>query len=137
MEGKEKDNISDPKQQSPKQTIHFPPQCPEEPTKDTLMVTFTKLDALFIRASQVALVKVLPANAEDLRDVGLIPRLGRSPRGGHGNLKSNRTLQSLPLTMSSACLLSVANLSQTISLNREVRNVETKETSQRRLIIVL
>ena len=85
MEGKEKDNISDPKQQSPKQTIHFPPQCPEEPTKDTLMVTFTKLDALFIRASQVALVKVLPANAEDLRDVGLIPRLGRSPGIGNGN----------------------------------------------------
>lgn len=28
MEGNEKDNISDPKQQSPKQTIHFPPQCP-------------------------------------------------------------------------------------------------------------
>ena len=37
-------------------------------------------------ASQVALVvKNLPANAEDVRDVGLIPGSGRSSRGGHGN----------------------------------------------------
>ena len=35
--------------------------------------------------------------------------------------------------MSSACLLSVENFSQKISLIREVRNVETKENSQRRL----
>ena len=36
-------------------------------------------------ASQVALVaKNLPANAGDV-DVGLIPGLGRSPGGGHGN----------------------------------------------------
>ena len=38
-------------------------------------------------ASQVALViKNPPANAENLRDVGSIPGLGGSPRGGHGNL---------------------------------------------------
>ena len=37
--------------------------------------------------SQVAhLVKNLPANAEDLRDMGLIPGWGRSLGGGHGNL---------------------------------------------------
>ena len=30
-------------------------------------------------------VKDLPANAEDLRDVGSIPGSGRSPGGGHGN----------------------------------------------------
>ena len=30
-------------------------------------------------------VKNPPANAEDIRDVGLIPESGRSPRGGHGN----------------------------------------------------
>ena len=30
-------------------------------------------------------VKNLPANAEDTRDVGSIPGLGRSPGGGHGN----------------------------------------------------
>ena len=39
-----------------------------------------------IWASQVALVvKNLPANAGDDRDVGLIPGLGRSPRVGNGN----------------------------------------------------
>ena len=38
-------------------------------------------------ASQVALVvKKLPANAGDVRDVGSIPELERSPGGGHGNL---------------------------------------------------
>ena len=30
-------------------------------------------------------VKNLPANAGDRRDVGLIPGWGRSPGGGHGN----------------------------------------------------
>ena len=39
------------------------------------------------RASQVALVvKNLPANAGDIRDMGWIPRLGRSPGGGNDNL---------------------------------------------------
>ena len=38
------------------------------------------------RTSQVALVvKKPPANAGDIRDVGLIPGSGRSPGGGHGN----------------------------------------------------
>ena len=37
-------------------------------------------------ASQVALsVKNPPDNAGDIRDMGLIPGLGRSPGGGHGN----------------------------------------------------
>ena len=31
------------------------------------------------------MVKNLPANAGDLRDLGLIPGLGRAPEGGHGN----------------------------------------------------
>ena len=30
-------------------------------------------------------VKNLPANAGDITDVGSIPGLGRSPRGGNGN----------------------------------------------------
>ena len=39
-----------------------------------------------IRASQEALVvKNSPANAGDIRDVGPVPGLGRSPGGGHGN----------------------------------------------------
>ena len=36
--------------------------------------------------SQVVLMlKILPASAGDIRDVGLIPGSGRSPGGGHGN----------------------------------------------------
>ena len=31
------------------------------------------------------MVKTLPANAGDVRDVGSIPGSGRSPGGGHGN----------------------------------------------------
>ena len=31
------------------------------------------------------MVKNLPASAEDSRDTGLIPELGRSPRVGNGN----------------------------------------------------
>ena len=34
----------------------------------------------------VLVVKNLPANAGDIRDVGLILELGRSPGRGHGNL---------------------------------------------------
>ena len=34
----------------------------------------------------VLAVKNLPANTGDIRDVGLIPGLGRSPGGGRGNL---------------------------------------------------
>ena len=38
------------------------------------------------QASQVALViKNLPANAREVRDVGSIPGTGRSPEGGPGN----------------------------------------------------
>ena len=39
-----------------------------------------------LRASQVVIVvKNLPANEGDVREVGLIPRMGRSPAGGHSN----------------------------------------------------
>ena len=31
-------------------------------------------------------VKNPPANAGDVKDMGLIPRSGRCPEGGHGNL---------------------------------------------------
>ena len=31
------------------------------------------------------MVKKLPASAGDIRDVASVPRLGRSPGGGHGN----------------------------------------------------
>ena len=41
---------------------------------------------IYIRASQVALVvKHLPSNAGDVRDMGLIPESERSPGGENGN----------------------------------------------------
>ena len=44
------------------------------------------LVSVTVIASQVALaVKNPPANAEDVRDAGLIPGSGKSPGGGHGN----------------------------------------------------
>ena len=44
------------------------------------------LEDVSIPPSQVALVvKNLSANAEDIRNTGLIPRLGRSPGEGNGN----------------------------------------------------
>ena len=33
----------------------------------------------------LVVVKKLPASARDIRDMGLIPGLGRSPGEGHGN----------------------------------------------------
>ena len=43
-------------------------------------------ECLSLGAFQVVLVvKNLPAKAGDIRDVGSIPRLGRSPAGGHAN----------------------------------------------------
>ena len=45
-------------------------------------------------ASQMALVvKNPPANAGDTGDVGLIPRLGRSPEVGNGNPLQNSYLE--------------------------------------------
>ena len=46
---------------------------------------YLRMEILSIWPSYVALVvKNLPANAEDIRDRGLIPGLGRSPREGYG-----------------------------------------------------
>ena len=39
------------------------------------------------------MVKNLPANAGDVRDVGSIPGWGRSPGGGHGNPLQNCCLE--------------------------------------------
>ena len=44
------------------------------------------LENIFCLLFQVALmVKYPPANAGDIRDMGSISELGRSPGGGHGN----------------------------------------------------
>ena len=51
--------------------------------KTVLTTFFTDL----LEDSQAALVvKNPPANEGDVKDVGSIPGLGRSSRGGHGNL---------------------------------------------------
>ena len=39
------------------------------------------------------MVKNPPANAGDLRDIGSIPGLGRSPGGGNGNLFQHSCLE--------------------------------------------
>ena len=45
-----------------------------------------RLEVVLQRASQVVLVvKNLPADAENIRDVGSVPWSGRSPGGGLGN----------------------------------------------------
>ena len=53
--------------------------------------TYMNIDKIYkdiyvcVWVSQVALlVKKSPLNAGDIRDVGSIPGLGRSPGGGHG-----------------------------------------------------
>ena len=43
-------------------------------------------------------VKNPPASAGDVRDVGLIPGLGRSPGGGHGNPDSSILAWRIPWT---------------------------------------
>ena len=49
-----------------------------------------------IEAFQVALVVKNPrANAGDLRDASLVPGLGRSPGGGHGNPLQYSCLENL------------------------------------------
>ena len=40
---------------------------------------------LFKEGNLALVVKTLPANAGDIRDVGSIPGSRRSPGGGHGN----------------------------------------------------
>ena len=39
------------------------------------------------------MVKNLPANAGDVREVGLTPSSGRSPGGGHGNALQDSCLE--------------------------------------------
>ena len=61
---------------------------------------------------------------------------GEAAELAHGQLTSFETKQDrmvlAPTTMFSACLLPAENFSQRVSLIREMRNAETKESSQRR-----
>ena len=54
------------------------------------------------------MVKNLPTNAGDVRDVGLIPGSGRSPGGGHGN-PLQYSCWRIPLTEESGGLQSIGS----------------------------
>ena len=55
---------------------------------------FLNNEKMYRGASQVALVvKNLPANARDIRDVGSIPGLGISPGVGNGHRPHNSCLE--------------------------------------------
>ena len=56
---------------------------PHNISMKTPVTSTLQMSKLRFVASQV--VKNLPVNAGDIRDVGLIPGLGRPPGGGHGN----------------------------------------------------
>ena len=49
----------------------------------------------FGTSQMVLVVKNLPSNAGDVRDMGLISGSGRSPRGGHGNPVQYSCLENL------------------------------------------
>ena len=60
------------------------PLLPQLLAKEAKLSLFLASAVFSLGASQVALVvKNLPANAGDIRDVGSIPGLGRSPGGGN------------------------------------------------------
>ena len=61
------------------------------------------------------MVKNLPASAGDIRDVGSVPGLGRSPGGGHGNtLQPGRVVQAIGLqSLTPLKELSTQHLSKT------------------------
>ena len=59
----------------------------------SVFVTCFKSQGIWLEPTQVALVVTnLPASARDLRDMGSIPRSGRSPGGGHGKLLQHSCL---------------------------------------------
>ena len=59
-----------------------------------MMLKEIERNQVVITASQVVLVvKNLPAHAEDVRDVGLIPGSGRCPGEGNGNLLQYSSLE--------------------------------------------
>ena len=68
------------------------------------MCIYIHIIYIYKRTSQVALVvKNLPANAGDARDVGLIPGLGRSPGEGNGNPLQYSSLETLMGVIACIC----------------------------------
>ena len=79
-----------------------------------------------VGASQVALVvRTLPANAGDIRDMGLTPGLERSPRGENGNLLQYSCLEN-PIDRGAwwATIYGVAELEMTEWLSTHFRLTE-------------
>ena len=67
----------------------------------------------------VLAAKNLPTNAEDIRDVGSIPRLGRSPGGGNDNPLQYSCLEN-PMDEEPGGVQSM--VSQRVGHNRAIKN---------------
>ena len=71
----------------PSKTNNYSDQNIHSAQAETLMFSIEKPHPGTSWASQVVnVVKNTPANARDVRDMGLIPGSGGSPGGGHSNL---------------------------------------------------
>ena len=80
---------------------------------NTLVLGSINILPCLLWASQVAVVvKNLPANSGDVKEMGLIPGLGRTPGGGHGNPLSILAWR-LPRTEEPDVLLSIGSQSRT------------------------
>ena len=75
------------------------------------------------------MVKNLPANAGDIREVGSIPGLGRSPGGGHGNPLQYSCLEN-PMDRGAWWVTSEGAKSQ-IQLKRLSTYAETKKKEKK------
>ena len=83
------------------------------------------VDFTITGASQVALVvKNLPDNEGDIRDMGLIPDFGRYPGGGHGNPLQYSCLEN-PMDRR-AWRVTIHRVSQSQTLLKQLRMHEVK-----------
>ena len=64
-------------------------------THSEMRIKFLRHHILIVASQVVLVVKNLPSDAIDVRDPGLIPGSGRSPRGGHGNPLQYSCLENL------------------------------------------
>ena len=81
------------------------------------------------------MVKNLPANAGDIREVGSIPGLGRSPGGGHGNPLQYSCLEN-PMDRGAWWVTSEGAKSQ-IQLKRLSTYAETKKKEKKSRFLYL
>ena len=78
-------------------TSHLREKCIQTPQnrREISRIPIQLIYTLFWASQAVLVVKNLPANAGDARDVGSIPRLGRSPGVGNGNPLEYSCLENL------------------------------------------